>query len=403
MMNGRLWFGCLLVVATSIFAGCSAYQLRSVSPGDNPGHHFQMGMELLESGKYESARDKLERAVFCDPRFSPAYAGLAILAAEKASQQTDEGYRNADLDRSAENLGKALSYSTDGNDTFVYFLAVMRVNSAGRDEGWLKKVRDAYRHAMAVNVRELRYSYYGGGEAASFYMGLACLQAGELNEARQLFARVVEAGPGKWYEKAECLWKKADNASRALSVATAGSFAKKIANSESVTRGDLSALLVEELLNSRFFGGPVPIKPQEVEAGGGWLPVDVTGHHFREEIVTVLNWRVRGLEPLPDETSGALLFRPGDIVTRGEMALVLEDILIRVTRGESIATAYLGQDTSPFPDVRKTSSLFNAVMTVTSRGILATEITGEFRPGDPVSGADALLAIMTVKNKFRTL
>ena len=55
-----------------------------------------------------------------------------------------------------------------------------------------------------------------------------------------------------------------------------------------------------------------------------------------------------------------------------------------------------------FPDVRSDQYFFNAAMVATSRGFLeADKATGEFKPGDPVSGADALLSIREFKDQLK--
>jgi hypothetical protein len=80
---------------------------------------------------------------------------------------------------------------------------------------------------------------------------------------------------------------------------------------------------------------------------------------------------------------------------------MLEDILIKVSGDEKLATKYIGT-TSPFPDVRSDYYAFNAIMVVTSRGFIeADKATGEFNPNDPVSGADALLSIREFKNQLK--
>ncbi|PIQ96416.1 MAG: hypothetical protein COV67_09695, partial [Nitrospinae bacterium CG11_big_fil_rev_8_21_14_0_20_56_8] len=58
---------------------------------------------------------------------------------------------------------------------------------------------------------------------------------------------------------------------------------------------------------------------------------------------------------------------------------------------------------SPFPDLRNDLPYFNAVMLVTTRGIMksAEMSTGEFQPQGTVSGADALLIIRELKNALK--
>ena len=82
------------------------------------------------------------------------------------------------------------------------------------------------------------------------------------------------------------------------------------------------------------------------------------------------------------------------------MAFILEDILIKVTRDEKIASAYLGHDKSPFSDITPTSRYYNAVMNATTRGLMEGETGGAFRVDDPVTGADAVLAVRALKQKM---
>ncbi len=82
------------------------------------------------------------------------------------------------------------------------------------------------------------------------------------------------------------------------------------------------------------------------------------------------------------------------------MAFILEDVLIKLTGNEKLATAYFGQDRSPFPDVKSTSPYYNAVLNMTSRGIMEGDLSGEFRVNQPVDGAEAILAIRMLQQKI---
>ncbi|KAF0122724.1 MAG: hypothetical protein FD151_632 [bacterium] len=99
----------------------------------------------------------------------------------------------------------------------------------------------------------------------------------------------------------------------------------------------------------------------------------------------------------PDHT-----YRPDDVITRASYAIMVEDILTKVTGDDKLSTKYIGNK-SPFPDLRGDLPYFNAVMVVTTRGIMeAVDLTtGEFAPMKPVSGADALLIIRKLKDELR--
>jgi len=113
-----------------------------------------------------------------------------------------------------------------------------------------------------------------------------------------------------------------------------------------------------------------------------------------------MKWNVRGLEPKADETTRAYLFKANDRVSRGEMAFILEDLLIRLTGDESLATAFFGQDRSPFPDIKPTSPYYNAVLNMTTRGIMEGDLSGEFRVNDPIDGAEAILALRMLQQRI---
>lgn len=120
------------------------------------------------------------------------------------------------------------------------------------------------------------------------------------------------------------------------------------------------------------------------------------GHWLKPSIDTVSKLHLRGLEEGPDHT-----FDPGKLITRAEFALMLEDILVRASGDEKLATRFLGT-TSPFADVGNDRDFFNAAMNSTSMGFIeADKATGEFEPGSPVSGVDALLSIRELENRLK--
>jgi len=243
-------------------------------------------------------------------------------------------------------------------------------------------------------------TYYQGAEALTYYMGGAYLQALEFQKARDRYADVLNSRrEGKWHEKADRAWKKTDRIVRAMAGITLGDVGKKIAAQDVVTRADLAALLVDELKLDKLFAGRIPVASQLEKMKAEFTPVDMLNHPFKDEVLTMMKWKVRGMEPKFDETTKAQLFKPADSVSRGEMAFILEDVLIKLTGDDKLATAYFGQDKSPFPDVRSTSPFYNAVINMTTRGIMEGELSGEFRLNDPVDGADALLAIRVLNQK----
>lgn len=374
---------------------------RCVSPEDNASHHYLRGMEALEQDRIDMAIEKFDRALYCDDKFSMAQSGMAIALALKAKAQEDPKFRQVEMERVDERLKSAKKLARKPEDDFDYYLAVMRVNTTLRTKDWLEKVEDAYRDVMKLKVDERRLIYYQGVEAGHYFMGVAYLDGLEFQKARDRFADVLNAKrESKWHAPADKMWKKTDKIVRAMAGITVGDVGKKIAIKDAITRGDLAALLIDELKLDKLFAGRIPLQSQAEKLRAEFIPPDIMNHQFKDEILTVLKWNVRGLEPKYDETTRAYLFKPEELVKRGEMAFILEDVLIKITGDEKLATAYFGHERSPFPDVRPTSPFYNAVMNMTTRGIMEPELSGEFRIDAPVDGAEALLAIRVLKQRM---
>lgn len=392
----------LLLLLTVVAGGCAHQAARCTAPEDNPAHHYLRGMDALEAGKLDLAQEKFDRALYCEEDFSVAYGGKAIVAALKAKGVSDAGYRGIEVARAEEFLEKAQKLAETDNDRFEYQLAVLRVAPAVKGKDWLERAEAAYRSAQSLEkIDERLLNYYQGREAASYFMGLAYLEAYQFRKAEDKFRDTLDGRKmGKWNEPADKAWKKTSKIVRAMGGITVGDVGKKIAVKDTVSRGDLAALLVDEMMIDKLFAGRIPVKSQLDAMKAEFTPADLLSHQFRDEVNTVMKWKVRGLEPKYDQTTKAYLFKPEDKVLRGEMAFILEDVLIKLTGNEKLATAYFGQERSPFPDVKATSPYYNAVMNMTSRGIMEGELSGEFRINDPVDGAEAILAIRMLQQKI---
>ncbi len=387
----------LLIV---LLAGCAGKITPCNSYEDNPQHHYLRGMESLEIGKLDDAQSSFDRAISCNEKFGPGFAGLAIVAAEKGGTATDTGSRTFQVERARENLARSKKQAESAEQRFDYQMARLRISPLLKEKKWLVTAENASDDAQKLKVDEAKLLYYRGKEAAPYFLGLAYLEALEFPKAREQFEQVLGSRrEGKWQERADRGWKRVDRILRAMAGMTVGDVGKKIAVKGSVSRGELAALFVDELTIDKLFAGRIPIAPQAAKLQAEFTPADLVDYPFRGEILTLMKWKVRGMEPRYDSTSQAYLFKPTEPVSRGELALTLEDLLIKLTGNEKLATAYLGQEKSPFPDVRSTSHYYNAVMNMTTRGIMVGELSGEFRANDPVDGADALLAIRMLQQK----
>lgn len=400
-MNYRLALPALALPAI-LFSACSSRLAKCTLPEDNPQHHYIRGMEALEMREFDVAREKFDRLLYCEDDSSKGYGGLSIVAAEKSKLQSDAAFKNVETGKAYDNLNKADKFANNDEDKFDQAVASIRVQTLIKDKDWLDKAVDAHKYGSRLDPEEKKLVYYKGKEALNYFLGFAYYEGYEFEKAKERFALVLNTkADGKWNESADRAWRKTDRIIRAMAGITVGDAGKKIALKQSLSRTDITYLLINELKVEQLFAGRSSASAKQEAMKDVFVPADIVNSPFRQEILSVIRLKLRGLEPRFDQTTMANLFKPADLVTRGEMALLLEDILIRVTGDEKIATAYLGHDKSPYPDIRTTSPYYNAVMNMTTRGIMDSgDWTGDFRLNDPVEGSEALIAIRMMRQKL---
>ncbi len=374
----------LIVTVALIFAGCAADVRKPLSQLDTPEHHAANGIKFVDQGKYAEAQREFELAVQLDPKFSKAHAGLGIV---KAYQKE---YKAAfDMMKNAAKYAK-----TDEEKVFVQVGNIRLQTMAKPDKRWLESARSAFDSAVEIDPKSA---------AAYYFMGVAYKTGLEFNQAGQFFTKVLDLNTD-FMAQADQDWKLVQKIQRAMPGTITG---KKIALVECVTRADMAALFIEELKIDRLYEKRTiktydvsfkdPEKAKAAKSGRTQAATDIADHPLKADIEAISGIGVRGLENYPDNA-----FHPGELITRAAYAMMIEDILIKVTGDQKLATKFIGS-TSPFPDLRPDLPYFNAVMVVTSRGIMeATDIrNAEFAPLAPVSGADALLIIRKIKEELK--
>ena len=157
----------------------------------------------------------------------------------------------------------------------------------------------------------------------------------------------------------------------------------------SVSRADLARLLDSELrpwFDSEFAPKMPPAR---------FVPLDAVGDPNQEAIVAVLALDLAGLQPAQDLTHQALLFRPNDYVDRGQFALLLTELLVRL--GEVAPQTSTAVGNSPIADISASDPLYAAVVTTSVRGLLKLDKFGNFSASAKLSGHDAVEAIAAIK------
>ncbi|MEN6330667.1 MAG: S-layer homology domain-containing protein [Smithella sp.] len=375
---------CMLFTAIFLLISCGPKPRIPVSQLDTPEHHVYAGLRLFDQAKYTDAQREFELAVQLAPKYSKAYTGIALVKIV-----------TGDFGAAWDNLKKGWRYArTDDEKLFVYVSRIRYYTASKLEKNWLNLAKDDFDNAVLTDAKHA---------PAYYFMGLAYKAGLEFDPAGKMFAKVLDLKTD-YITEADAQWNLIQKIQRAMPGTVNG---KIIAIVDRITRADAAALFMEEMKIDVLYNKRNPKTfdtsfkdPEKAAAAAAPAKVtanDIANHPLRSDIEGVLGIGVRGLENYPDGN-----FHPEEIVTRAAYAMMLEDVLIKVTGDNSLATKFIGS-TSPFPDVRADLPYFNAIMVVTSRGIMeAKDMTsGEFAPLSPVPGVDALLIIRKIKQELK--
>ena len=380
---------CLMLISCGPKARVPTSQL------DTPDHHFATGMKLLNQEKFGDAQRSFELAIELDPGYARAHAGIGLVKAYQADYKG--GFAAMD---------KAWRYARTDEERLFIHVGHIRIHTLSRarcmqvgvvckraDKDWLDISRGEFEKAILIDP---------ASSAAYYYMGLCYKTALDVVQASQMFSKVLELKKD-YISEADQQWNLMQKIQRAMPGSITG---KQIAFVEKITRADAAALFMEELKIDTLYKKRTPktfdtsfkdpekaaIKPKTAA-----LPADIANHPLKADIEGIIEIGVRGMETYSDG-----LFRPNDLVERATYAMMIEDILIKVSGDNALATRFIGS-TSPFPDLRSDLPYFNAVMVVTTRQIMGAKniTTGEFVPMGPVAGADALLIIRKIREELK--
>jgi Tfp pilus assembly protein PilF len=374
----------LLVAALAVVAvGCGPKIAPPTSVMDTPEYHYKNGLKYLDNDQIDDAMKSFDRAIALAPKSPLGYIGKGLAFGKKG-----------DFKAAFENMDKAKGYEEKGIEARI---GMVRLYSMQRGKDWIK---DAEKEFKAAKEKD------PNNAALYYYMGEAYKVSFDFDKSADMFRKVLDLNK-EFTSEANAEWAVIQKIQRAAPGTVIG---KQIALIDKIDRADIAALFVQEMDLEKLFTkrGPKTYDTTfkaPAETTTAFSPektvrmepaTDIANHWLKPSIDTVLKLQVRGLEAGPNHT-----FEPDKLITKAEFALMLEDILIKVSGDEKLATKYIGSP-SLFPDVRSDHYAFNAIMVVTSRGFIeADKATGEFKPNDAVSGADALLSIREFKNQLK--
>lgn len=396
-----LIFPFIICTAVLSLISCGPKARIAVSQLDTPGHHTFTGLKLLDLEKYPDAQREFSMAIELNKNYSKAYTGLALV-----------NIFTGKFDTAAENLTLGLKNAkTDDEKLFVNVARIRYYTSNKSEQKWLESAKSQFDEAVMIDSKHT---------PAYYFMGLAYKEQLQFNQAVEMFSKVVQLKTDHVAD-ADAQLKFLQKIQSARPATEAG---KRIALVERITRADTAALFMEELKIKELFKKPevkVTETPSKeavkdtdkvadttlkevrnvlaevlVPAPVKVLANDITNHPFKKDIEGVLETGVRGLENDPKSN-----FNPNEVLSRGEFAIMLEDILMKLTGEKDLAARYVSSK-SLFPDVPADMPYFNAIISVTSREIMEAKNvkTGEFAPLKPLSGVEALLIIRKLKGRM---
>lgn len=385
-MNIRKLFYLITSFCILLVMACGPKPMAPKAELDTPMHHVKNGNKMLKTGKIDAALREFTRAKELDPKYSQAYVGLGLVHGIKG-----------DYENGFKQLKMARKYAKGDEQKIAVHVGYMRLYILGGDkieEDWLKKVERSFKKSIKIDPDNPEPYYF---------MGIAYKMSFEFEAASRQFAKVLEINKG-FVQEADKEYAIIQKIQRAMPGSVVG---KKIALLEEITRADVAALFIEELEIDELFRKRTPKQfdtafkdPEKKFVAGEYVKVppatDIEDHVLKTDIDAVIAIGIKGLQPFPDHT-----YKPYKVITRAEFAMMIEDILIKITGDDSLATKFIGSP-SPFPDLRSDLPYFNAAMVCTTRNIMETKdvSTGEFDPQGSVSGAESLLSIRTLKSQL---
>lgn len=378
-------FFILLGLASFIFlVGCGSSQKarEAKSVVDSPGIHYQRGKDLLNKDQYSDAMFEFKQANSLDPKYAPAYEGMAWVYLEQN-----------DLENAEESANKALDL--DGKWALA---KIARARVKAKQDNYkdaIKEAESAIKDIPKSSVPDKKMATVEG------YMALGDIykEADMYGEAQTAYQHVLEVD--KLNMKADKAIK--DLAAYKTAISGQRPELKKIASQKQITRSDVAVLFALELPLAKVFRqapqqtqsgfrppGEGMMGKKDPAASGESLPPDVPEDYWAKSFIKEVLEK-GAMELTPDGN-----FHPDETVNRADFARLIEKFLVRYWNDPGLETKFFGT-ISPFADVNNTSPIFNAIMVVSTRNWMPGYNDGTFKPLGDVSGTEALNIIRKLK------
>ncbi|MBI4777111.1 MAG: S-layer homology domain-containing protein [Deltaproteobacteria bacterium] len=360
------WVFILFIFGAFALSGCGSTIFIQIK--DSPEQHFHNGMTFFVWGKMKEAEREFAASARLTPNNPEAFTALGMLEA-----------KNLHFLRARLSLSQASALATEDFDRGFVQCGYLYLHTYQQGKDWLDNALKAFNEALTL-MPESGDPY--------FLMGEAYKASYNFRDAETLFLEASKR-TGFFVALAE---KEAGVVRNILAAAPETLAGRKAALKDPLDRADLASLLIHELNIQELLDVPMHYRDVQTEE----TIEDITDRLDAQDIDFVVSLRLEGISLYPDHT-----FRPEEAVTRADLALVIQSILVQVTKKPILSTRFI--DRPPrFPDVPKNGSLYNAVNLAAHWEIMdaGIEKTGEFDPLGSVSGPEALRTIRRLKEKI---
>lgn len=390
----------LALLLAGLLAACGGSgaqpERKSGAKMDTPEYHSQLADRHLLEGDYNTAKTEYNLALELAPEHSPSQSGLAVALAHLASGNVTEATKDEVYQKGSDLLERALANAADKTQkarAHVYSVRFYVVTGKPADD-WYEKAQEHFEEARDLTPDD-----------PEPYFFMANAEAARLNYETALhhYQKVMSIGMRFDVEAGKAV-KEIQKIQRAL---PGSRFGEQLANEKAITRADMAALLLAELRLDRLYvthskeatpGFLAPAAQRKLNLSPSQtMPeaTDLYNHPLKNSVEMILSLGLKGLE-----ADAAHKFHPSEALTRAEFALILQDILVKITGEEALQTRFIGQE-SPYSDVKESRWYYNAVRTAVTRNLMEPAGSGRFEPMGKVSGADALLGVRKLKEELK--
>ncbi len=319
---------------------------------------FQLARIYMQRRNYKAVEEQLQHILTLDPRQPTALELLKEGRRQAAGYYLERGQaliQAGKRPQAVAALGKALR-----NDPKLY-PAWLELGHIQQDKGQILQALKSYEKALEIKP-DLPLVW---NEAGKLH-----LQSAAYDRARHAFQHSLVLQPDQ-PEVQALLTEAQSNFYRLMDLPQEY---LQISSNQILTRGELAALLavnLRSLPHSAKTSGEAPL-----------IIPDIAGH-WAEQLISYTVKR-SWMQPYPNHN-----FLPSQVVSRGELAAILDDIL-----GEQPFRKGIKPLSRPiiFTDISPENQYYQAIMRVSSLGLFAPyqKHEGTFLPDKAVSGVEAL-------------